>query len=59
MQTRDITSIVQAEIKICELPSGIRIYPEYDSVVEICERNGISYQEGYHIIKSEAEVIKS
>ncbi|MDI3535808.1 MAG: pyridinium-3,5-bisthiocarboxylic acid mononucleotide nickel chelatase [Eubacteriaceae bacterium] len=53
------TSIGTAQIKICELPSGIRIYPEYDSVVEICERNGISYQEGYHIIKSEAEVMKS
>jgi hypothetical protein len=52
------TSLGKAQIKICVLPSGIRIYPEYDSVVEICERNGMSYQDAYHIIKEEAELSK-
>ncbi|WKY44358.1 nickel pincer cofactor biosynthesis protein LarC [Eubacteriaceae bacterium ES2] len=50
------TSIGEAQIKICELPSGIRIYPEYDSVVKICEKNGISFQDAYHIVKEEAEL---
>ena len=49
------TSLGEAQVKVCELASGKRIYPEYESVVELCEKRQIAYQEAYHIIKKEAE----
>lgn len=49
------TSLGEARVKVCELESGKRIYPEYASVVELCERNQIAYQDAYHIIKKECE----
>ncbi|MBU4440576.1 MAG: nickel pincer cofactor biosynthesis protein LarC, partial [Firmicutes bacterium] len=49
------TSLGEAQVKVCELESGKRIYPEYASVVELCEKNKMAYQDAYHIIKKECE----
>ncbi|MDD3306971.1 MAG: nickel pincer cofactor biosynthesis protein LarC [Acetobacterium sp.] len=49
------TSLGEAQVKVCELASGKRIYPEYTSVVELCEKHRLAYQDVYHIIKKECE----
>lgn len=49
------TSLGDAQVKVCELESGKRVYPEYASVVELCEKNQMAYQDAYHIIKKECE----
>jgi hypothetical protein len=49
------TSLGEAQVKVCELESGKRIYPEYASVVELCEKHRLAYQDAYHIIKEECE----
>lgn len=41
----------RAAVKLCALADGTkRFYPEYESVVEICKRMDISYNEAYHVI---------
>lgn len=44
------TSLGEAMIKVCELQNEKRVYPEYDSVIEICKRENKSYQEVYQTI---------
>lgn len=44
------TSLGEVTIKICELSQGKRIYPEYDSLIEICKKQNISYQDAYQTI---------
>ena len=45
---RDIRTVKtlfgEARIKICMLGDERRIYPEYESVTEICRKTGLSYQ---------------
>ncbi|MGV8905756.1 MAG: nickel pincer cofactor biosynthesis protein LarC [Acetobacterium sp.] len=52
---RIATSLGVAQVKVCELGSGKRIYPEYTSVVELCEKHRMAYQDAYHLIKKECE----
>ena len=47
------TSLGDAQVKVCTLKSGVRKYPEYESVVELCKRHGLSYQEVYRTIERE------
>lgn len=50
------TSLGEAEVKVCTLPSGEkRYYPEYSSAEQLAEKHSISYQSAYEIIKREAE----
>ena len=49
------TTLGEAQIKVCQLPSGKRYYPEYSSVKELCKNSGLSYQEVYHLIKREVK----
>lgn len=50
------TRIGEAKIKVCVLPDGTRrIYPEYDTTAILAQKNGISYQEAYDIIKAETK----
>lgn len=44
------TSLGEAAIKVCELSSGKRVYPEYDSIIEICREQNIPYQDAYEIV---------
>ncbi len=40
----------QAVVKKCRIGQQIRLYPEYDSVKEICKQSGLSFQEAYEMI---------
>lgn len=40
-------------VKVCQLKSTVRYYPEYESIIEICQKNNLSYQEVYDTIKRE------
>lgn len=39
------TEFGEMKVKVCRLPSGERIYPEYEEAVKICRKYGISYYE--------------
>ena len=47
------TYLGKAQVKICDLKNEKRIYPEYNSIVEICKKSGKSYQEIYQFIVNE------
>lgn len=47
------TSLGKAQVKIYDLKNEKRIYPEYNSIVEICKKSGKSYQEIYQFIINE------
>ena len=47
------TSLGEVLIKKCYLPDGERIYPEYESIIEICKKYNKSYQDIYQIIIKE------
>lgn len=51
------TSLGEVQVKICELETGKRYYPEYSSVTMICKTHGLSYQEAYHRILSEIQPV--
>lgn len=50
------TSLGEVQVKVCELANGKRIYPEYSSIVEICKRTNLSYQEVYDLIRKEVNL---
>lgn len=47
------TSVGEVTIKVCQLSNGKKVYPEYDSLIEICKKQNISYQDAYEIIIKE------
>ena len=47
------TSLGEARIKVCFMENGMRAYPEYESVRELCRKNGLSFQETYQRIEEE------
>ncbi len=47
------TSLGKVQVKVCELNSGKRYYPEYSSVTRLCKEKKLSYQEVYQMIQSE------
>ena len=50
------TSLGEAEVKVCILPSGEkRCYPEYAAAERLAAKNGISYQDAFEQIKREAQ----
>lgn len=46
-------SIGKAKVKVCEIEGIYRIYPEYDSVIELCDANNMSFQEAYKLVERE------
>ncbi len=53
-ETRSIkTSVGEAVIKVCSHGNSVKIYPEYDSVVDICNKTGLSYNEAFCTIQQE------
>lgn len=50
-----VTPYGEADIKVCELESGKRIYPEYESVKKISTQHDLPYQEAYHMILEHAK----
>lgn len=49
------TSLGEVQVKECNLELGKRVYPEYSSVVELCKKHNMSYQDVYHLIRKECE----
>ncbi|MCC3863871.1 nickel pincer cofactor biosynthesis protein LarC [Terrisporobacter petrolearius] len=47
------TSLGEVAVKICNLSRGKRIYPEYDSVIELCKKHNKPYQDVYQVIVKE------
>ena len=47
------TSLGEVKVKKCVTGGGVRIYPEYESVREICNQNDIGYTDAYRIISAE------
>lgn len=47
------TSLGDADVKICDLGNGKRIYPEYESVASICREKNLPFQEVYRMIQRE------
>lgn len=47
------TSLGKVKVKICELHSGKRVYPEYNSVIDLCKIHNKSYQDVYQTIIKE------
>ena len=48
------THLGKVQITLCDLKDEKRIYPEYNSIVEICKKHGNSYKEIYQFIMDEA-----
>jgi len=49
------TSYGKALVKVCESGAGRRYYPEYDSIVTICARSGLTYRQAYQHLAALAE----
>ena len=49
------TSLGEVQVKECNLELGKRVYPEYSSVVALCKKHNMSYQDVYHLIRKECE----
>lgn len=44
-----------ATVKVCDVFGEKRIYPEYDSILAVCEDGGLTYGDGYRVIVDAAE----
>lgn len=49
------TPFGKARVKVCQMDTGIRRYPEYDSVAKLCQKYKISYQDAYRLVQKAAE----
>ncbi|MDD3361720.1 MAG: nickel pincer cofactor biosynthesis protein LarC [Hespellia sp.] len=47
------TSIGMAQVKVCRSGNLFRVYPEYRSVIDLCEKNQMSYIDVYELIQME------
>ncbi|RDY31466.1 nickel pincer cofactor biosynthesis protein LarC [Lachnotalea glycerini] len=47
------TSLGEVKIKICKISNMTRYYPEYESVVDLCKKHKIPFQEVYQLIGKE------
>lgn len=47
------TFLGDADVKICDLENGKRVYPEYESVASICREKNLPFQEVYRMIQRE------
>lgn len=47
------TTIGTALVKICRIENQMRVYPEYESVTELCKKSGMSFQEVFCLIERE------
>lgn len=48
------TSLGEAQVKVCSLGNGERIYPEYESVALLCNMHGLPFGEVFSQIEKEA-----
>ena len=52
---RVATPFGEAQVKVCRLNGSRKCYPEYESVKELAEKSGRSFQEIYDLTRREAE----
>ncbi|MHD0313922.1 nickel pincer cofactor biosynthesis protein LarC [Fusobacterium varium] len=48
-----MTSLGEAEVKICLLKEKEKVYPEYESVKKLCSQHKLNFQEVYQLIQRE------
>lgn len=53
-----MTSLGEAEVKICLLKEKEKVYPEYESVKKLCLQHKLNFQEVYQLIQREYNEIK-
>ena len=51
-----VTEFGEMKVKVCDLPSGKRVYPEYEEAVKVCRKYGISYYEVCRRIQGGGEI---
>ena len=51
------TEFGEAVVKVCKHKDSVKIYPEYDSVVDICSKSGLSFNDAFQIIRNQAKTI--
>lgn len=44
------TPLGEVQVKICEIGAERRAYPEYDSVIRLCEKHNLSYQKVWNVV---------
>ncbi len=49
------TPFGEAKVKICQVDNRKRYYPEYESVLRLCEESGLPYPEAYQLILQHKE----
>ncbi|MBQ8662287.1 MAG: DUF111 family protein [Eubacterium sp.] len=50
-EIQDVTTPYgMAKVKVCLFHEHLRIYPEYESVIAICQKENLSYSEVYQMI---------
>lgn len=54
-----MSSLGAAQVKICYLKSGVRAYPEYNSVIELCKKHQMSYPDVFQLIERESKKLLS
>ena len=47
------TSLGEVQVKRCKLKSGVRLYPEYDSVAALCKLHQMPFQDVYQLVTRE------
>jgi len=47
------TSLGEAQVKVCQLKTGEKVYPEYNSVVELSQKHQLSFNEVFQLILKE------
>ncbi len=50
-----MTTYGEVAVKICELPSGVKVYPEYESVAKVAQATGRPFGEVYQTIVKECD----
>lgn len=51
------TPLGKAQVKVCEIGTEKRAYPEYDSVIRLCEEHKLSYQQVWNVVSQAASDI--
>ena len=46
------TEYGEVQVKLCEMENGLRIYPEYSSILQVCKKTGKPYIEVYTMLQN-------
>ena len=48
----------KVQVKVCRIGEEVRVYPEYDSVVELCKTHNMSFQKAWRIASAAADTVE-